>query len=72
LGEIASRQANHTTSDGPFVVQRLGQRRAKEGAHAWRRLFDAEVIVINSTDMLVEKLAPNYWFYSSVMRRMAG
>ncbi len=29
LGVIASMQANHATSDGPFVVARLGQRRAR-------------------------------------------
>lgn len=72
LGVIASMQANHATSDGPFVVQRLGQRRAKEGAYAWRSLLDAKAVVINGTDVPVEKIDPIACFFSSVTRRMAG
>ncbi len=71
LGVIASMQANHATSDGPFVVRRLGQRRAAEGAYAWRRLLDAMAIVINGTDVPVERIDPIACFYSSVTRKMA-
>lgn len=72
LGVIASMQANHATSDGPFVVQRLGQRRAKGGAYAWRSLLDAKAVVVNGTDVPVEKIDPIACFFSSVTRRMAG
>jgi hypothetical protein len=72
LGVIASMQANHATSDGPFVVQRLGQRRAREGAYAWRSLLDAKAVVINGTDVPVEKIDPIACFFSSVTRQMAG
>jgi predicted amidohydrolase YtcJ len=72
LGVIASMQANHATSDGPFVVQRLGQRRAKEGAYAWRSLLDAKALVINGTDVPVEKIDPIACFFSSVTRKMAS
>ncbi len=72
LGVIASMQANHATSDGPFVVQRLGQRRAKEGAYAWRSLLDAKAMLINGTDVPVEKIDPIACFFSSVTRRMAS
>ena len=72
LGVIASMQANHATSDGPFVVQRLGQRRAKEGAYAWRSLLDAKAVVINGTDVPVERIDPLACFFSAVTRRMAG
>jgi predicted amidohydrolase YtcJ len=72
LGVIASMQANHATSDGPFVVQRLGQRRSAEGAYAWRRLLDAKAVVINGTDVPVERIDPVACFDSSVTRRMAG
>jgi predicted amidohydrolase YtcJ len=72
LGVIASMQANHATSDGPFVVQRLGQRRAKEGAYAWRSLLDAKAVVINGTDVPVERIDPLACFSSAVTRRMAG
>ena len=72
LGVIASMQANHATSDGPFVVQRLGQRRAAEGAYAWRRLLDAKATVINGTDVPVEKIDPIACLYSSITRQMAS
>ena len=72
LGVIASMQANHATSDGPFVVARLGERRAKSGAYAWRSLLEAGAIVINGTDVPVERVDPLACFYSSVTRRMAG
>ena len=72
LGVIASMQANHATSDGPFVVQRLGQRRAKEGAYAWRSLLDAKALVSNGTDVPVEKIDPIACFFSAVTRQMAS
>jgi hypothetical protein len=71
LGVIASMQANHATSDGPFVVRRLGQRRAAEGAYAWRRLLDAKAVVINGTDVPVERIDPIACFAAAVTRRMA-
>ena len=72
LGVIASMQANHATSDGPFVVQRLGERRAKLGAYAWRSLLDARATVINGTDVPVERISPVECFFASVTRRMAS
>jgi len=72
LGVIASMQANHATSDGPFVVARLGERRAKIGAYAWRSLLDSGAVVINGTDVPVELVDPLACFYSSVTRRMAN
>ena len=35
---IASMQTLHACSDGPYVVTRLGEERAKAGAYAWRKL----------------------------------
>jgi predicted amidohydrolase YtcJ len=72
LGVIASMQANHATSDGPFVVARLGERRAKLGAYAWRSLLDAGAIVINGTDVPVEPVNPLGSIYASVTRQMAS
>jgi predicted amidohydrolase YtcJ len=71
LAVIASMQGNHATSDGPFVVQRLGEWRARTGAYAWRSLLDAGAMVINGTDAPVETLNPLDSFYASVTRRMA-
>src|SRR5262245_24831358 len=72
LGVIASMQANHATSDGPFVVARLGERRAKLGAYAWRSLLDSGATVINGTDVPVEPVDPLGSFYASVTRKMAS
>lgn len=70
LGVVASMQGVHATSDAPFVVARLGQRRAQQGAYAWRSLLDAGAIVINGTDVPVESVDPLASFYSSVTRKL--
>jgi predicted amidohydrolase YtcJ len=72
LGVIASMQGVHATSDGPFVVARLGERRARTGAYAWRSLLDAGTVVINGTDVPVELVDPIASFDASVTRRMAN
>jgi predicted amidohydrolase YtcJ len=72
LGVIASMQACHATSDGPFVVARLGQRRAKSGAYVWQSLIKCGAKVINGTDAPVEPLDPIACFYASITRRMAS
>ncbi len=72
LGVIASMQGVHATSDGPFVVQRLGMRRAQQGAYAWRSLLEAGAIVINGTDVPVERVSPIESLAASVTRRMAN
>ncbi len=72
LGVIASMQANHATSDGPFVVQRLGMRRASQGAYAWRSLLDAGTIIANGTDVPVEDIDPIACFFSAVTRQMSS
>ena len=69
LGVIASMQAVHATSDAPFVVARLGERRAQEGAYAWQRLIKAGAIVANGTDAPVERVDPIANYYAAVTRR---
>lgn len=71
LGVIASMQGVHCTSDGPFVVQRLGKQRAKNGAYAWRSLLDQNARIINGTDTPVERISPIQCFYASVTRQLA-
>ena len=71
LGVIASMQGNHATSDGPFVVQHLGEWRSRTGAYAWRSLLDAGAVLINGTDAPVETLNPLDAFFSSVTRQMS-
>jgi predicted amidohydrolase YtcJ len=70
IGVIASMQGVHATADAPFVVARLGERRARLGAYAWRSLLDAGAMVINGTDVPVESIDPIACFYSSVTRKL--
>ncbi len=69
LDVIASMQAIHCTSDSPYVVKRLGEKRAKESAYPWRSLLDAKVVVTNGTDAPVEDVDPLESFYASVSRK---
>lgn len=70
-GIIASMQGIHCTSDAPFVVDRLGEERAREGAYPWRSLLDAGVLIANGTDAPVEDVDPIESFYASVTRKRA-
>jgi predicted amidohydrolase YtcJ len=71
LGVMASVQGVHCTSDGPWVVKRLGVRRAREGAYPWRSLLRAGARLANGTDTPVEDVDPIAGFYALVTRRMA-
>lgn len=68
LGVIASMQAIHCTSDAPFVVKRLGETRARNGAYAWRSLLEAGAALANGTDAPVEDVDPLPCLYASVTR----
>jgi predicted amidohydrolase YtcJ len=67
---IASMQGIHCTSDAPFVVKRLGEKRAEEGAYVWRKFMDAGVLVNNGTDVPVENIDPIANYYASVTRKL--
>jgi predicted amidohydrolase YtcJ len=69
LGVIASMQGIHCTSDAPFVVSRLGEERARNGAYNWRALIDQGAVVTNGTDTPVEDINPIESFYASVTRK---
>ena len=71
LGVIASMQGVHCTSDGPWVVKRLGRKRAREGAYPWRSLLRAGAHICNGTDTPVEDVDPIAGFHALVTRRMA-
>ena len=70
LGVIAAMQGVHCTSDGPWVVKKLGEKRAKEGAYVWRSIMDGGAIICNGTDAPVEDVAPIPSFYATVTRKM--
>jgi predicted amidohydrolase YtcJ len=72
LGVVAAMQAVHATSDGPFVISRLGERRARSGAYVWQSLLKSGALVTNGTDVPVERIDPIAGFYSSVTRKMSN
>lgn len=70
LGVIASVQAIHGTSDGPWIPSRLGDERAKSTSQPWRDLFNTGAIITNGTDVPVEPIDPISSYYASVSRMM--
>ena len=71
LGVIASMQAVHATSDGPWVPEKLGDERARTGAYVWRSLLDTGAVVTNGTDAPVEDVDPIPSFHATVTRELA-
>jgi len=68
LGVIPAMQAVHLSSDRPWAIERLGEKRIKEGAYMWQSLLKTGAKVINGTDAPVEPLTPIASFYASVSR----
>jgi predicted amidohydrolase YtcJ len=69
LGVIAAMQGIHATSDAPYVLARLGPKRAEEGAYVWQKLMKSGAIVANGTDVPVERIDPMANFYATVTRK---
>lgn len=73
LGVIAAMQANHLSSDRPWAIERLGEKRIKEGAYMWQSLLKSGAIIVNGTDVPVEPINPIVSYYASVTRQtLAG
>jgi predicted amidohydrolase YtcJ len=71
LPVLAMMQGIHCPSDAPFVAARLGEKRAREGAYAWRRVLDAGARIGNGTDAPVEDVDPIASIHASVTRQPA-
>jgi predicted amidohydrolase YtcJ len=69
MGVIASMQGIHCTSDAPYVLERLGAARAKEGAYVWQKLMKSGAVIANGTDAPVEDVDPIPNYYASVSRK---
>jgi len=69
LGVIPSMQPIHATSDMPFVEERIGETRAREGAYVWRSLLDAGAIIASGSDFTVESHRPLWGYYAAVTRQ---
>jgi predicted amidohydrolase YtcJ len=72
LGVIASMQGIHCTLDAVYVLQRLGLRRAAQGAYVWQSLIKSGAVVSNGTDTPVEDVDPIACYYASVTRKLAN
>ncbi|HET7217299.1 MAG TPA: amidohydrolase [Vicinamibacterales bacterium] len=70
LGVIASMQGIHCTSDAPYVIARLGAKRAGEGAYVWQKLMKSGAVVTNGTDAPVEDVDPIASYYATVSRKL--
>jgi predicted amidohydrolase YtcJ len=70
LGVIAAMQGIHCTSDAPYVLLRLGAKRAEEGAYVWQKLLKSGAVIANGTDAPVEDVSPLASFYASVSRKL--
>ncbi|OYW04592.1 MAG: amidohydrolase, partial [Acidobacteria bacterium 37-65-4] len=71
MGVIASMQTIHCTSDAPYVLARLGPKRAEEGAYVWQKLMKSGAIVTDGTDAPVEDVDPIPNYYAAVTRKLA-
>lgn len=69
LGVIPAMQAVHMSSDRPWAIDRLGEKRIKEGAYMWQALLKSGIPIVNGTDVPVEPLNPIASFYASVSRK---
>tara|TARA_B100000941_G_scaffold180507_1_gene129477 strand:- start:8253 stop:9902 length:1650 start_codon:yes stop_codon:yes gene_type:complete len=69
LKVIASIQGIHMSSDRPWAIDRLGEKRIIEGAYVWRDLINNGAILINGSDVPVEPINPIASFYASSTRK---
>jgi len=69
LKVIPSIQGIHMSSDRPWAINRLGQKRIVESAYVWRDLINHGAILINGSDVPVEPIDPIASFYASTTRK---
>jgi predicted amidohydrolase YtcJ len=69
LGVIPAMQAIHLSSDRPWAMDRLGEKRIKESAYMWQSLLKSGAHIVNGTDVPVEPINPIANFFASVTRQ---
>jgi hypothetical protein len=73
LGVIPAMQAIHMSSDRPWAIDRLGEKRIVEETYVWQSLLSTGARIVNGTDAPVEPLNPIPSFYAAVTRKtLAG
>jgi hypothetical protein len=56
------------SSDRPWAIERLGEKRIKEGAYMWQTLLRSGAKIVNGTDAPIERVNPIPSFYAAVTR----
>ncbi len=69
LGVIPAMQAIHMSSDRPWAIDRLGEKRIIGGAYVWQSLLQSGAKIVNGTDAPVEPVDPLACFFASVSRK---
>lgn len=69
LDVVASVQATHATSDMPWVAQRIGEERTRQGAYVWQALRRSGARLANGSDFPVEEPNPMLGFYAAITRQ---
>jgi predicted amidohydrolase YtcJ len=72
LKVIPSMQPTHCTSDMPWVADRIGEERSRDGAYVWRKLLNGGVPIPAGSDAPVESINPLWGFYSAITRQDHG
>lgn len=63
-------------SDAPYLIARLGFKRAEAGAYVWQKFMKSDAVVTNGTavtngtDAPVEDVSPIAGFYAAVSRKL--
>ncbi len=70
LGVIPAVQGIFACSDGPWVVDRLGEARTRERGYIFNTLAEAGLVPTNGTDPPVDEISPIGSFHCSVTRKL--
>ena len=70
LGVIPSIQGLFACSDGPWVIDRLGEQRTRQRGYLFRSMIESGAVVTNGTDPPVEDIDPMASFHCSITRQL--
>jgi len=62
----------HCTSDAPYVLARLGEKRAEEGAYVWQKLMKSGAVICNGPTRRLKTVNPIPNFYAARLAETQG
>ncbi len=71
LGVIPGIQGLFACSDGPWVIDRLGEQRSRERGYLFRSMLESGAVVMNGTDPPVEDINPMVSFHCTITRELS-